>query len=183
VAEDTDGEEGCPGGGQASVPVCQDVYEWEAKGSGSCEGESQNGGCLYLLSNGTSAEPAFFADASESGNDAFIFTRSALVAQDQDELQDVYDVRVEGGLTAQNVVPPPPCEGTKACKGPRPPAPAFQSPQTPAFNGPGNPKAKGCPKAKRKVSKKGKTRCVAKKPHKGKSKKDKRANAKGRASR
>ena len=53
VAADTNGDEGCPGWGsgkQAShILSCQDVYEWEAKGSGSCDSEAQNGGCLYLI--------------------------------------------------------------------------------------------------------------------------------------
>jgi hypothetical protein len=184
VAGDTDGEEGCPLIGQASVPACQDVYEWEAKGTGSCESSNENGGCLYLLSSGTSAEPAFFADASESGNDAFIFTRSALVPQDQDTLQDAYDARVEGGLASQNVVPPPLCEGD-ACKPGASAPPAFQSPQTPGFQGPANPKEKGCPKGKRKVTQKGKSRCVAKRnKHKGKPKKGKqKASKSGRAGR
>ena len=51
-------------------------------------------------------DPSFFADASASGRDAFIFTRSRLVGQDQDELHDVYDVRAGGGSGSQN--PPPP---------------------------------------------------------------------------
>jgi sugar lactone lactonase YvrE len=183
VAEDTDGEESCPLTGQASVPTCQDVYEWEAKGSGSCASSEENGGCLYLLSSGTSAEPAFFADASESGKDVFIFTRSALVPQDQDTLQDAYDAHVEGGLASQNVVASPPCE-EEACKPGASPPPPFQSPQTPRFEGPGNPKQKGCPKGKRKVTQKGKSRCVAKKKHKDKShKKGKKANKSGRAAR
>lgn len=167
VADDTDGEEGCPLTGQASVPSCQDVYVWEAKGAGSCNSSSENGGCLYLLSSGTSAEPAFFADASESGDDAFIFTRSALVPQDRDQLQDAYDARVGGGIASQNAVPRQPC-GEDACK-PDPSAlPPFQSPQTPRFEGPANPKEKSCPKGKRKVVQKGKSRCVAKKKHKTK---------------
>ena len=33
-----------------------DVYEWEAKGEGSCESESLNGGCLYLISSGSDPE-------------------------------------------------------------------------------------------------------------------------------
>jgi hypothetical protein len=179
VAEDTDGEAGCPRGGQAFVPACQDVYEWEAKGTGSCESSDENGGCLYLLSSGASAEPAFFADASESGNDAFIFTRDALVPQDRDQLQDVYDARVEGGLVSQNVVSTPICEGD-ACKGSASSPHVFQSR---GFSGPPNPKAKACPKGKRKVTRKGKSRCVSKKHHKSKARKSKRANAKERASR
>jgi hypothetical protein len=163
VAADTNGEEGCPLAGQANVPSCQDVYEWEANGSGSCESSAQNGGCLYLLSSGTSPEPSFFADASASGKDAFIFTRDALVPQDQDQIQDVYDARVDGGLVAQHVVAPGICEG-ESCKPGLASPPGFQSPQTPGFSGPGNVKAKpGCPKGKRAVHRHGKRSCVAKK--------------------
>ena len=47
-----------------------DVYEWEAPGSGSCEVGSSaysggNRGCLYLLSPANSLLPSYFADASD----------------------------------------------------------------------------------------------------------------------
>ena len=176
VSADTNGEAGCQRGGQASAPSCQDVYEWEANGSGSCESAAQNGGCLYLLSSGTGTEPSFFADASAAGEDALIFTRDALVPQDRDQIQDAYDARVDGGLASQHAVAPPPCEGVEACHDPPGSAPAFESPQTPRFNGPGNLKGKGCPKGKHRVRRHGKSRCVAKKPHIGRSaKKTRRA--------
>lgn len=183
VPADVNGEEGCPREGQATAPSCQDVYEWEAKDTGSCKGSAENGGCLYLISSGTSPNPAFFGDASESGNDAFIFTREPLVAQDRDQLQDVYDARVQGGLAAQSQVPGPPCEGVQACHGGASPPPVVESPQTPHFKGPGNVKGKsksGCPKGKHKVSRKGKSRCVAKKQHKGKAKSKHRATGSSR---
>jgi sugar lactone lactonase YvrE len=183
VAEDVNGDESCLRAGQASVPSCQDVYEWEAEGTGSCKSKVEDGGCLYLLSSGTSTEPTFFADASESGKDVFIFTREALVHQDQDELQDVYDARVDGGLDAQNAMPALPCEGTDACHGPVPMLPPSESPQTPRFQGPGNQKGKiktGCPKGKRKVKKKGKSRCVSGKNKQKRTAKERGANDKGR---
>ena len=64
-----------------------DVYEWEANGTGSCRSEDQNGGCLYLLSGGTDPQPSYFADAGANGDDAFFFTYGRLVGQDKDELQ------------------------------------------------------------------------------------------------
>ena len=97
------------------IRTCQDVYEWEAKGTGSCKSESQNGGCLYLLSTGKGAEPAFFADADEDGENVFIFTANPLVSQDKDALIDAYDVRVGGGLASQNQPATKPCDG-EACK-------------------------------------------------------------------
>jgi hypothetical protein len=159
VGADTDSAEGCPLSG-LFFP-CQDVYEWEAPGAGNCKEGGPGyapliGGCLYLLSVGKEHEPAFFGDASESGDDIFLFTRSQLVGQDQDELYDVYDVHANGGLAAQNEPPKVPCEG-EGCKPATTPAPRVDSP--PSFVGPPNPKRPGaCPKGKRRV----KSRCVAK---------------------
>jgi hypothetical protein len=110
-----------------------DVYEWEADGSGTCE---TAGGCVYLLSTGASPEPSYLGDISASGDDAFIFTDQALVPADQDQLTDVYDVRVGGGLASQHAVAPRSCSGD-ACQG----APVVASASLPAasltFAGPG----------------------------------------------
>jgi hypothetical protein len=172
VGADTNGSGGCPEKGantNVSSPICLDVYEWEAKGTGSCESEAQNGGCLYLLSTGKNTEASFFGDASLDGKEAFIFTYSQLAGQDQDQLMDAYDTSVDGGLISQNTPRPPDCMSTNSCQGPVPPTPSFQSPGSESFSGPGNPKPKqACPKGKRKVHSKGKTRCVAKHKHKGK---------------
>jgi hypothetical protein len=120
-----------------------DVYEWEAPGSPDCQESSPsysplNEGCIYLISTGKSEFPSFFGDASEDGSSVFFFTRQQLVGQDQDELQDVYDARVGGGLAAQNQILPPPCESGEACHGPTQSPPAEGSPATPNFSGPGN---------------------------------------------
>ncbi len=132
-----------------------------------------------MLSSGKSPQASFFGDASASGNDAFLITSSpGLVGQDKDQLYDVYDARVGGGLSAQNQVAPLPCESGEACHGPSAPPPGFQGPGSATFKGPGNVKP-SCPKGKQKVRSKGKTRCVAKKkPHKGN-----KAKKTGRASR
>jgi hypothetical protein len=121
----------------------QDVYEWEQQGVGSCQGSSESfsafsGGCLYLISSGTSPQASFFADASASGNDVFFFTDQPLVGQDQDGLVDVYDARVGGGLVAQN--PPAPaaaCEG-EGCRPVAGGAPVFGVPVSATFTGAGN---------------------------------------------
>jgi DNA-binding beta-propeller fold protein YncE len=78
----------------------QDVYQWEAPGTGSCTaGSSANGGgCVSLLSGGTSTSGSLLLDASESGDDAFFVTRAGLVPGDKDEKPDVYDVREGGGF-------------------------------------------------------------------------------------
>jgi hypothetical protein len=141
VAGDTNGDEGCEPD-QAyfyAVPSCQDVYEWEAAGAGSCPQSAGEQGCIYLLSTGKSPHPSFFADASESGDDAFIFTFSKLVRQDEDDQLDVYDARAGGGLISQDEMPPVPCEG-EACKGGVGSAQQSPSVATQRFSGPGNPK-------------------------------------------
>jgi hypothetical protein len=142
LAGDTNGEAGCPpvGSESQSFAACQDVYEWEAMGSGTCQSASENGGCLYLLSTGKSPEPSFFADASLSAKDAFLFTREGLVGQDKDELIDVYDARVRGGIPSQSKPPSAICEGIEACR-PHPSAPpASESPSSAGFSGPPNPR-------------------------------------------
>jgi hypothetical protein len=165
VAGDTNGLAECPvfKAGANKFPACQDVYMWEASGTGSCQGEAQNGGCLYLLSTGKSPEPSFFADAGATGEDAFLLTSSpGLVLQDQDGLYDVYDARLEGGLLSQNEEKEI-CTALDPCHGPVTPQPAQSSPGTGAA-GPGDPppKRKACPKGKRKARVKGKARCVPK---------------------
>jgi len=186
VPEDTNGQDGCPlsGTGVQFYPACVDVYEWEAPGAGSCTESSSafsavNKGCVYLISTGKSEFPSLFADASLSGEDVFFFTREQLVGQDKDELQDVYDARVGGGLAAQNPPPPvPPCESVEACHGAAAPAPVEAAPVTPNFFGPGNEKQKH----KKQGAKKPKPK-KHKHKGKGKSKAHKRANTKGRAAR
>ncbi len=117
------------------------VYEWEARGSGSCVSEIQNGGCLYLISGGRSPEPSFFGDADVSGDNVFFFTDQSLVGQDQDELVDVYDARVGGGIAAQSPPPPPPpCEGEGCRSAPPPGGGQAPSPGSSSFVGPPNPK-------------------------------------------
>jgi hypothetical protein len=136
-----------------------DVYEWEAKGSGSCQSEAQNGGCLYLISSGTSPFPSYFGDASPSGNDVFLYTSQPLVAQDRDELQDVYDARVGGGIPSQNAPLPVPCVG-EACAGQTASPPTSQTPGSSSFVGPTNSTPVKCKKGFKKVKRHGKTVCV-----------------------
>jgi len=117
-----------------------DVYEWEREGAGGTDGctrssasfSENSGGCLYLISTGESGDPSYFGDASADGNNVFFFTRQSLVGQDQDENDDVYDTRVEGGITAQN--PPPPASCTaEGCLAPVDPSPIFVAPASATF--------------------------------------------------
>ncbi len=111
-----------------------DVYEWEKEGTGSCGvGDGANGGCVYLLSGGSSGEPSYLLGASLNGNDVFVITRARLTAEAQDELFKVFDARVEG------VIPltPPQCTGT-GCQGVPAAAPTFATPSSVTYNGIGN---------------------------------------------
>lgn len=116
VAEDTNGQ--------------QDVYEWERDGAGSCQGAE---GCLYLLSGGTSADSSWLLDASVSGDDAFVITRAQLAPQDQNEVFDVYDARVDG----EQPLTPPQCSGS-GCQGVPGAPPIFATPSSVTFEGVGN---------------------------------------------
>jgi hypothetical protein len=173
VPEDTNGQGGCELSGTTSqnYRACIDTYEWEAPGApgGSCKEGSPgyspiNAGCVYLISTGKSKYPSLFADASASGDDVFFFTRDQLVGQDKDEIQDVYDARVGGGLASQNPVASVPCEAAESCHGNGQTPPVESAPATPNFHGPVNPKPKHPkPKPKKHKAKK------KKKKHKHKS--------------
>jgi hypothetical protein len=140
VDADHDGDGGCPlvGTPAQGFPSCRDVYEWEAQGSGSCQSAGASGGCLYLLSGAGDPGPAFFADASATGDDAFIFTAAPLVEQDQDEFVDVYDARENGGIAAQNEPAAAGCSG-EAC---RPSQRTLPPPLEPATAAPGSSRAR-----------------------------------------
>ena len=93
----------------------QDVYEWEGDGAGTC---SRSEGCVFLLSGAASTSAASFVDASADGDDVFFVTRAELVAQDTDQLRDLYDARIPHVPGEEVAFPPPivtqPCEG-EAC--------------------------------------------------------------------
>lgn len=111
----------------------RDVYEWEEEGIGSCAHEEVAGGCLYLISAGTSSQPSFFLDNSESGNDVFIATAEGIDLVDADAGYDVYDSRIGGGFATGSA----PCSGD-ACQ-PVTEAPVAQTLGSASFAGPGNP--------------------------------------------
>lgn len=134
------------------------VYEWERNGSGSCQ---DSNGCVYLLSTGSSPASSYFIDASSSGNDVFLMTRSELVEGDKNEYNDIYDAHVGAVEPAAS----PRCTGT-GCQGVPAAPPVFATPSSVTFNGVGNlatsaPKAK--PKTKTKAKAKiGKKQCTVK---------------------
>jgi hypothetical protein len=86
-----------------------DVYQWEAKGEGTCALAS---GCISILSNGALPQGASFADASADGSDAYVLTAASLIPSDPGSM-DLYDAKVGGGFPEPQ--PPIPCEGD-ACQ-------------------------------------------------------------------
>jgi hypothetical protein len=119
-----------------------DVYEWEREGAGGVDGctyssasfSASSDGCLYLISTGQSGDQSYFGDASADGSDVFFFTRQSLVGQDQDDNDDLYDARVEGGIAAQNPPSPTGCTG-EGCLGPNGAQPAFDASVSTALRG------------------------------------------------
>ena len=134
-----------------------DVYEYEPGGVGSCGGP---GGCVSLISPGTSSEESVFMDASESGNDVFFLTAARLVPQDVDSSFDVYDAHACSSLSpcVSAPVAPPPCSSGDACKAAPSPQPAiFGAPASATFSGAGN--VIPAPTAPAKVTKKKTVKC------------------------
>jgi DNA-binding beta-propeller fold protein YncE len=97
----------------------QDAYEWEPiglealEGTQACESE---GGCVDLISTGTSPFDSSLLGASADGVDAFFFTRDSLVPEDANGNRvKIYDARVGGGYA--QVPPPVPCQASDECHG------------------------------------------------------------------
>ena len=135
AAQDTNGKE--------------DVYEYEPLDVGGPSGCTSStatyvgsvGGCVSLISSGTSGEESAFVDASESGNDVFFVTAASLVAQDVDTSYDMYDAHVCSGAAPCVSTPtsPPPCTSGDSCKAAPSPQPAiFGAPSSATFSGTGN---------------------------------------------
>jgi hypothetical protein len=125
----------------------QDVYEYEPSGVGNCEESSatysaRSGGCVSLISSGSSARESAFLDASESGDDVFFLTSSKLSPIDVDTARDVYDAHVCSASPCVSYAgsETPPCTTEASCK----PSPTsqpsiFGAPASSTFQGLGNP--------------------------------------------
>jgi hypothetical protein len=124
----------------------EDAYEYEPAGVGGCTSASatfseRSGGCVNLISSGTSSSESAFMDASENGNDAFFLTNSRLTSQDYDTAYDVYDAHVcSTAVPCPPVaVSPPPCTSGDSCKAaPSPQPEIFGAAPSATFNGTGN---------------------------------------------
>jgi hypothetical protein len=123
-----------------------DVYEYEPPGVGSCTtGAStfgrRSGGCVDLISSGTSAEESVFLDASEEGSDVFFLTAAKLVPQDKDTALDIYDAHECDSTPCVAAVPVPPaaCNSEASCRPqPAPQTEIFGPPPSASFSGAGN---------------------------------------------
>jgi len=120
----------------------EDVYEYEPSGVGSCQ--SSTGGCVALLSGGSSDRESAFLEATPSGSSVFFLTEAQLLPQDTDTAFDIYDAR-ECTAASPCLTPPAPtpsgCVEISTC---RPAEPAQPLPQgggqgTASYAGPGNP--------------------------------------------
>lgn len=124
----------------------EDVYEYEPVGIGDCGMSSDTfeekiGGCVQLLSSGTSAEESAFLDASTTGNDAFFLTSDKLVVSDTDTAPDVYDARVctEEAPCIEPATAISSCLTAEACRSAPEPLPeVFGAPASSTFSGAGN---------------------------------------------
>jgi hypothetical protein len=98
-------------------------------------------GVASLLTKGEGDSDSFLGDNSDSGEDAFVITRSALVGADRDAHEyDVYDVKVGGGFLEPEATLAA-CSGD-GCQGAPNPAPQTNSPASASYVGPPNPKPK-----------------------------------------
>lgn len=121
------------------------------------------GGKLSLLSSGRGSDPATFAAASASGDDAFFVTRQHLVPSDSDDLVDLYDSRVGGGFPESTPLPTVPCS-EEGCQPPAALPPAVGHP-TSHDRGAGNVRSHQarCRHQAKKGANAKRKRCIAKK--------------------
>jgi hypothetical protein len=180
----------------------EDVYELEPTGVGSCTAtgasfSERSGGCVALISSGTSTEESAFLDASETGSNVFFLTAAKLSSADFDNQLDIYDARECTGSSscfAPAPVQPSPCETGDSCKpAPSPQPTIFGAPASSTFVGVGNvspPASKPAAtkrsatktvKCKKRFARSKKGRCVRKSKSKKKAKKSAKPN--GRTSR
>jgi hypothetical protein len=140
----------------------EDVYEYEPEGRGDCtsalstptadfvkNGVGASGGCVGLVSSGTSADESVFFDASGQGpggteaEDVFFMTAAKLSPADADSTFDVYDAHVCSAISPCLTVPPaaapPPCSTADQCRSAASPQPEiFGALASATYSAPGN---------------------------------------------
>jgi hypothetical protein len=142
----------------------QDVYEWEAAGTGAC---TRPNGCISLISGGQGPEASHLYGVSANGRDVFFTTTDRLISSTAGGIRAIYDARIDGGFPPQGEEPAA-CS-LDSCQSPLPPPPLNQ-PASSAVKGPGNVKSgneprpgKRCRKGQQRAKRHGKVRCVPKK--------------------
>jgi hypothetical protein len=172
----------------------EDVYEWEPPAVGNCTvggaryGE-RSGGCVGLISSGTSDEESAFLDSSVSGSDVFFIAQSGLAGRTSEATLSVYDAHEctpQSPCPPAAGTPPPACETEATCRPASVPQPTiFGRPPSGTFNGPGNSPpasptvtkvAKKTVKCKRGDVRSKKGKCVRKKSKKTRAKKSAHTN-------
>ncbi len=103
----------------------RDVYEY-------------HDGVAQLISTGTSPSDSIYHGMGADGKDVYFSTGQRLVSQDIDDLADMYDARVDGGLVSQEPLPSPaPCQGT-SCQNAAAPPPGSVTIASDQIHGAGN---------------------------------------------
>jgi hypothetical protein len=115
----------------------QDVYEWEREGAGTCSVQAPSrptGGCVSLLSEGSSLYDSFLVESDAAGDNVFIEHVGPLgTAQAPAGHLELFDVRVHGGFPAVSEA----CRAAACQTGPAP-APAPATPASTVPTGLGN---------------------------------------------
>jgi hypothetical protein len=123
-----------------------DVYEYSPAGVGDCSiggvtYSPRSGGCVSLVSSGTSSEESVFVDASDSGDDVFFLTSAQLAQKDYDAAYDIYDAHLcssEAPCIAEPSTVAP-CATADSCReAPSAQPSTFGSPSSATFSGAGN---------------------------------------------
>jgi hypothetical protein len=95
----------------------EDVYEYEPSGVGNCQ--SASGGCVSLISGGSSDRESAFIEATPDGSNVFFVTEAQLLPQDTDTAFDIYDAR-ECTALSPCLTPPKteeaPCAEARTCR-------------------------------------------------------------------
>jgi DNA-binding beta-propeller fold protein YncE len=125
-----------------------DAYQFEPDGVGGCGSEPPgpgmakvDGGCVSLISSGTSRRSSGVLDSSSSGDDIFFLTAAQLSPADTDSAYDVYDAHVCGsGWQCPTPAPavPAPCSSGGSCRSAGELAQESGSAATSTFSGNGN---------------------------------------------
>jgi hypothetical protein len=134
-----------------------DVYEYEPTGVGACTSaaatfSARSGGCVGLISGGSSGEESAFLDASatggrdtegaEGGGDVFFLTSAKLAMQDFDTSRDVYDAHEctdSSPCVPPSPAQPAPCATSDSCKASPTTQPTiFAAPASTGVSGAGN---------------------------------------------